>query len=86
MRRFPSPNLKMTKEITDVFEFVLLGAGKIVLYPAGERQSIVLDHVLGVNRSEKHIQDLLSALSVEITGTPFRADEDPPVGGIGIGD
>ena len=66
VRRFPSPNLKMTKEITDVFEFLLLGAGRIVLSPASERQSIVLDHVLRVNSAERKIQDLLSSLSVEI--------------------
>ena len=87
VRRFPSPNLKMTKEITDVFEFVLLGAGKVVLYPAGERQSIVLDHVLGVNRAERSIQDLLSALSVEITGQTVGMDDKDEQGtGIGIGD
>jgi hypothetical protein len=66
VRRFPSPNLKMTKEIPDVFEFLLLGSGKIVLYPASEKQAIVLEHVLAVNASERAIQELLSSLSVEI--------------------
>ena len=66
VRRFPSPNLKMTKEITDVFEFLLLGSGRIVLYPASEKQAIVLEHVLGVNKAETAIQQLLSSLQVEI--------------------
>ncbi len=82
VRRFPSPNLKMTKEIRDVFEFILSGAGRIVLYPASEKQAIVLDHVLWVNSKEKKIQDLLSALSVEISG---HEHDDEGVG-IGIGD
>ncbi len=68
VKRFPSPNLKMTKEINDVFEFLLMGAGKVVLYPAGEKQAIVLDHVMWVNSKEKRIQDLLSSLTVEIAG------------------
>ena len=84
VRRFPSPNLRMTKEINDVFEFLLLGAGRIVMYPASEKQAIVLDHVLWVNAAEKRIQDLLSSLSVEITGggaPHHHHDEDEPVVG-----
>jgi hypothetical protein len=66
VRRFPSPNLRMSKEITDVFEFLLLGAGRIIFSPASEKQAIVLDHVLRVNAAEKAIQELLSSISVEI--------------------
>ena len=83
VRRFPSPNLKMTKEINDVFEFLLMGAGRIVLYPASEKQAIVLNHVLWVNSKERRIQDLLSALSVEISGEEYHHDDSV---GIGIGD
>jgi hypothetical protein len=75
VRRFPSPNLRMSKEISDVFEFLLLGAGRIVFSPASEKQSIVLDHVLRVNHVEKRIQDLLSSLSVEI----HQDDDDVPI-------
>ena len=84
VRRFPSPNLKMTKEINDVFEFLLSGAGRMILYPAGEKQAMVLNHVLWVNRKEKRIQDLLSALSVEIAGHEYVHDDDNV--GVGIGD
>jgi hypothetical protein len=67
IRRFPSPNLRMTKTIDDVFEFLLLGSGKITLYPASEREAIVLDNVLGVNRKEVAIKGLLSALQVKVS-------------------
>jgi hypothetical protein len=75
VRRYPSPNLRMNKEITDVFEFLLLGAGRIVLSPASEKQAIVLEHVLRVNVAEKRIQDLLSSISVEIN---HDHHEEPP--------
>ena len=39
-------NLKFDKEIPDVFEYVLLGSGRLVLHVANERKSIVLDNVL----------------------------------------
>ena len=77
VRRFPSPNLRMSKEINDVFEFLLLGAGRIIMNPASEKRAIVLDHVLRVNVAEKAIQDLLSSISVEI----HRDEEDAPAGG-----
>ena len=77
VKRFPSPNLKMTKEISDVFEFLLLGSGRVVLYPATEKQAIVLEHVLGVNAAERAIQELLSSLSVEIEPSEEPA---PPIG------
>jgi len=77
VRRFPSPNLRMSKEINDVFEFLLLGAGRIVINPASEKQAIVLEHVLRVNAAEQAIQDLLSSISVELQ----HDDDDvsPPV-------
>jgi len=75
VKRFPSPNLKMTKEITDVFEFMLLGAGRVVLYPASEKQAIVLEHVLRVNAVERAIQELLSTLEVEIADHDHEDEE-----------
>jgi hypothetical protein len=83
-KRFPSPNLKMTKEIPDVFEFLLLRSGRIVLYPASEKQAMVLDHVIGVNRAELAIQELLSSVSVEIEhhhGQHPQDEEEPSATG-----
>ncbi|MGQ9592593.1 MAG: hypothetical protein ACUVYA_20120 [Planctomycetota bacterium] len=77
-RRFPSPNLKLEKEIPDVFEWLLLRSGRIVLYPSSEKQAIALEHVIGVNRAEKAIQNLLSTLAVEIErgGLPAHHEGD----------
>ncbi len=78
VRRYPSPNLKLSKEINDVFEFLLLGAGRVVINPASEKQAIVLDHVLRVNAAESAIQDLLSSLAVEVHNAPPGDDFEPP--------
>jgi hypothetical protein len=66
VERFPAPNLRMTKEITDLFEFCLLGAGRLVLHPQGAQRSIVLENVLFVNRLEQQIQGMLAQLAVTI--------------------
>lgn len=66
VERFPAPNLRISKEIHDVLEWVLLRSGRLVLHPSGERRSIVLDLVFNVNRKEALIKELLSKLSVDI--------------------
>ncbi|MGH7298209.1 MAG: hypothetical protein ACRELB_24940, partial [Polyangiaceae bacterium] len=35
IERYPAPSLKMRKEITDVFEYLLLLSGRLVIYPTG---------------------------------------------------
>lgn len=66
IERFPAPNLRISKEIHDMFEFVLLRSGRLVVHPIGERRSFVLDLVVGVNTKEQRIKQLLSKLSVDI--------------------
>ncbi|MHC5019652.1 MAG: hypothetical protein ACYTGX_05990, partial [Planctomycetota bacterium] len=66
IERFPAPNLRISKEIHDVFEFMLLRSGRLVVHPAGERRSFVLELVAGVNQKEEQIKRLLSKLQVDI--------------------
>lgn len=66
LERFPSPNLKLDKEIPDIFEFLLLRSGRLVFYPTSERRAIVLENVMAVNSVERRIKHLLSAMEVRI--------------------
>ena len=66
VERFPAPNLRMTKEITDVFEYWLLLSGRLVLYPAGSQRAFVLDNVIGVSGIEARVQKMLATLSVKV--------------------
>ena len=71
VQRYPAPQLRMTKDIVDLFEFALWGSGRLVLKPRGEHRDIVLDNVLFINSIEDRIQEKLSTLQVRI-----NADED----------
>ncbi len=64
--RFPTRGLRMRKEISDVFEYVLLRSGTLVLSPTGVERPIVLDNVIGLNKVEDKIQRLLGTLKVRI--------------------
>ncbi|MBI5758600.1 MAG: hypothetical protein HZA46_08790 [Planctomycetales bacterium] len=66
LERFPAPQLKLDKEIPDIFEYLVLRSGRLIFYPTSERRAIVLDNVMGVNRVEAKIKHLLEALEVRI--------------------
>jgi hypothetical protein len=67
LERFPTMNLKLDKEIPDVLEFLLLGAGRLVLHMSEERKAIVLDNVLFINAKEEALKTLMSRLEVRVT-------------------
>ena len=67
LERYPTMNLKFDKEIPDVFEFLFLGAGRLVLHVAEERKSILLDNVLFINSKEEALKRMMSRLEVRIT-------------------
>lgn len=66
LERLPSPNIKLDKEITDVFEYFLLGAGMLVITPTGEGRPIVLRNVPHIERVESQIKQVLGVTDVQI--------------------
>jgi hypothetical protein len=67
LERFPTTNLKFDKEIPDVFEYLFLGAGRLVLHVTEERKAIVLDNVLFIGTKETALKRLMSRLEVRVT-------------------
>ncbi|MHC4548519.1 MAG: hypothetical protein ACYTEZ_07055 [Planctomycetota bacterium] len=64
IHRYPTRGLRMKKEITDVFELILLRAGTLVLNPVGQERPIVLENVINITKVEDKIQRLLGTLKV----------------------
>ena len=48
--RFPVKSLRFRKEITDVFEFFILRAGKFVIMPGKADEVMILPTVLNINK------------------------------------
>ena len=67
LERFPTTNLKFDKEIPDVFEYLFLGAGRLVLHVTEERKAIVLDNVLFIGSKETALKRLMSRMEVRVT-------------------
>ena len=64
-KRFPAPNMRIDKEINDVFENILLGSGRLILHPSNEPRAIVLENIMRINHKEEKIIKLLGALKVQ---------------------
>ena len=63
--RFPVKSLRFKKEIPDVFEFFLLGAGSMTIMPGKADEVMILPTVLRINKKIEHLDWLLSHVSVE---------------------
>jgi len=66
LERFSAPNLRIDKEINDVFEYLLLRSGRLIIHASNERRAIVLDNVLFINDKEERITQMLGALQVRV--------------------
>lgn len=66
LERFNAPNLRITKEIDDVFEYMLFRSGRLILQPSSEPRAFVLDNVMFINRREAEITEMLGSLQVRI--------------------
>ncbi len=66
LKRYAAPNLRVDKEINDVFEYMLLRSGRLILQPSSERRAITLENVLFISTKEKAITGMLGALQVQV--------------------
>ena len=66
LKRYSAPHLRIDKEINDIFEYLLLRSGRLILHPSQERRAIVLENVFFINRKEEELTRMLGALQVQV--------------------
>jgi hypothetical protein len=66
LERLPSPGIKFDKEITDIFEYFILGSGRLIITPSGEGRPIILENVPRINHVEHNIKAVLGVTEVQI--------------------
>lgn len=79
LERYSAPNLRITKEIDDVFEYMLMGSGRLVLHPRSEPRAFVLENVPFITSKEARITQMLGSLQVSVRtdeGTHDPGDDD----------
>ena len=78
LERFPTLNLKFDKEIPDIFEHIMFGAGRLVLRVPSEDRSLILDNVLHVNVKEAALKNMMSRLEVRVTTDQEVSQQQSP--------
>ncbi|TVS17551.1 MAG: hypothetical protein EA424_12530 [Planctomycetaceae bacterium] len=73
--RFPAPGTRIEKEITDVFEYLLLRSGRLILHIRSEPRPVVLDNVLFIARKEEALTRLLGTLQVDVRSEQQRSTD-----------
>lgn len=66
VERFSTAGLKLNAEINDVFEYLLSGAGRMILNVPGNVRPVVLDNVLRISFISQAANKMLSHRVVEI--------------------
>jgi hypothetical protein len=66
LKRYSSPDLRVDKEVNDVFEYMLLRSGRLILHPSSEKRAIILENVLFITQKEEALTRMLGALQVQV--------------------
>ncbi len=66
LERFPTSSLKIDKEIKDIFEYMLLKSGRMIMNPGPQQRPIILENVFFIDQKETQITKLLSSMQVQI--------------------
>jgi len=64
LRRYSTEDLRWFKEVPDVLELIMCGSGRMILTTPRERQPIVIQHVLGINRIDERVADIMGVKRV----------------------
>jgi hypothetical protein len=67
VERYSTAGLKLNTELNDVFEYLLAGAGRIIMNIPGTPRPYVLDNVLQINKVLRTSKDLLSRRVVSVS-------------------
>lgn len=64
--RYAAPNLRVSSEIPDIWEYIMLRGGRLVLRRSQDHEPIVIEIVIRARTMEARIQHLLKAMEVRI--------------------
>lgn len=80
VERFSTAGLKLNTELNDVFEYLLAGAGRIIINIPGTPRPHVLDNVLQINKVLRVSKDLLSRRVVQVSEAERASGGDDDYG------
>jgi len=79
VERFSTAGLKLNSELSDVFEYLLWGAGRIVMTPSGTHRPIILDNVPNIKKVTRNADAILEYRTVRVEHQVKGHAAPPPV-------
>lgn len=67
IKRYSTEDLRWFKEIPDVMERIMAGSGRMILTTPREQHPIVIEHVIGINRIDERVADILGVKRVTMS-------------------
>lgn len=75
VERISTAGLKLNKEISDVFEYMLAGAGRMIILVPSSPRPIILENVLTIAAIERRANQILNARTVRIEAPTALAQQ-----------
>jgi hypothetical protein len=75
VERYATEGLRYQKQITDFFEYLLAGSGRLIFEAPGMSNTLVLDNVPGINRISRRLDALLEFERVAPPVVPVQPEQ-----------
>lgn len=72
VERYSTDGLRYSKQITDFFEYLIGGSGRLVVQTPSIGEPIVLENVIGINRVARTLDLMLESQRVVVESTPVQ--------------
>ena len=72
VERFSTDGLQYTKQITDFFEYLIGGSGRLIVQTPAIGQPIILENVIGINKVARTLDHMLDAHRVVVESAPVQ--------------
>lgn len=72
VERYSTDGLRYSKQITDFFEYLIGGSGRLVVQTPSIGEPIVLENVIGINRVARTLDLMLESQRVVVESTPAQ--------------
>ncbi len=66
VERYPATNMSIVKEYPDIIEFLFFRSGTLILTPPRATRSIIMKNVIGIDKKERTMNEILARLKVDI--------------------
>lgn len=77
VERYSTDGLRYSKQITDFFEYLIGGSGRLIVQTPSIGEPIVLENVIGINRVARTLDLMLESQRVVVESAPGQPAQTP---------